>query len=368
MLGTLFLNLCVVIACAYTLSFTYRAWPTATRGPWAALRVAGLAATAVVLMQFPATLAPGVIADLRAVPLVYAVLHSGPVAGLAVAAASIAYRASLGGPGVPIMVISTLAMLLVGTLVRRWISESVILSQATRVMVQSTLTLLPNGVPLLLLPNGAALLAQVYLPLLLLSVVGCMVVGGVIDARLNLLRLLDTLQGEALLDALTGIANRRQFDRDLTHLRPGDALLLLDVDHFKRINDTHGHDVGDAALREIAQRLAETLRRGDRAYRYGGEEFAVILRGVGAGHVHAVAERLRASVGSAALGCTGSLATVSIGVSLNDDEAPVTVIAQADRALYAAKAQGRDRVVVDAGFIPTRTVHRTGGGEIHPPA
>ncbi|MFC3835359.1 MULTISPECIES: sensor domain-containing diguanylate cyclase [Deinococcus] len=346
MLQTLFLNLCVVVACGFVLGFTYRAWPVETRGRWYALRVAVLAISAVLLMQFPATIAPGIIADLRAVPLVFAVLNGGPVAGIAVAGASVGFRALLGGTGVPVMVISTLGMLLVGLAVRRWEVKQGVRTPWPGRLLLSVITLLPNGMPLLLLPGGSALFAQAYLPVLLFSAVGCAVLKAVVGTRLTLLRLLNTLQGEALLDPLTGIANRRQFDRDLIHLQADDALLMVDVDHFKEFNDTHGHALGDAALHEVARRLGETLRRGDRAYRYGGEEFAVILRGVGNANVRAVAERLRLGVHREALQCVPVCVSVSVGAAITGQGAVGWVVQQADDALYMAKAQGRNRVVV----------------------
>ena len=349
MLTTLFLNLCILTACAFTLSFTYRRWPVQGRGPWFWVRYAGMAASGLLLMQFPATVVPGVFADLRAVPVVFTVLHSGPVAGVVVALPLMLYRLHLGGAGAPIMVLSTISMLLLGSVVRRLDPLPGFEVSWRRRVTRSLLTLLPNGLGLLLLPQGQALFAQTYVPVLLLSLAGYVVVMMIIDSRLTTLRLLSTLEGQALLDALTDVANRRQFERDLLTLQAMDAVVMVDIDHFKALNDTHGHAVGDAALREVAQRLSGELRGGDRAYRYGGEEFAVILRDVGASHLPAVAERLRAAVERDPLLSVWSHVTVSVGAALMGKEPPLDVVVQADRALYQAKAAGRNRTVISAG-------------------
>jgi diguanylate cyclase len=349
MLTTLFVNLCLLISCAFMLSFTYRRWPVQGRGPWYALRVAGLAATGLLLMQFPATVVPGVFADLRAVPLVFALLHGSPLAGVAVAVPLVLYRLHVGGAGAPIMVLSTVSMLLVGTLVRRLDALPGFQVSWRRRVSRSVLTLLPNGVGLLLLPHGQTLFAQTYAPVLLLSVTGYAVVMVIVDSRLTTLRLLSTLEGHAFLDALTGIANRRQFDRDLPHLKAGDAVVMVDIDRFKALNDTHGHAAGDAALREVAQRLSGELRRDDRAYRYGGEEFAVVLRAVGPAHLSVVAERLRAAVACEPLRSAALQVTVSVGATLMREGTPSGTVEHADRALYQAKAHGRNRVVISGG-------------------
>lgn len=166
----------------------------------------------------------------------------------------------------------------------------------------------------------------------------------------------EQLHRHARTDALTGLENRRGFDDELhRHLerareigRPL-ALLLIDVDHFKRFNDTYGHQAGDACLRIVAELLAGLVvpSKGIAA-RYGGEEFAIILHDGEAVRAEAFAEELRACVASLPLpardGSAGTL-TVSIGVAIAepaDDER--ALISRADRRLYSAKAAGRDRV------------------------
>jgi diguanylate cyclase (GGDEF)-like protein len=163
---------------------------------------------------------------------------------------------------------------------------------------------------------------------------------------------LETMERQAGTDALTGLANRRALDAALgaqsalarREGRPC-AVLMLDLDHFKAINDTHGHAVGDAVLRACGERLRAQLRESDLCARYGGEEFVVLLAGAQHETAEEVAERLRASVSAAPL-AAGVTTTVSIGTACHrpDDDA-ASLMARADAALYQAKRSGRDRVV-----------------------
>ena len=155
-------------------------------------------------------------------------------------------------------------------------------------------------------------------------------------------------------DPLTGLANRRHFAEQLgTALdttRPGQALglLLLDIDHFKRTNDTYGHAAGDAVLREVARQLAAVVRAGDIVARIGGEELAVVMPGGGKPEVlRAAGERVRMLVAAATVihdECEVPF-TVSVGAASSLDATTAdTLLAAADRAMYAAKRRGRDRV------------------------
>ncbi len=158
-------------------------------------------------------------------------------------------------------------------------------------------------------------------------------------------------------DPLTGLANRRQFmtwvEAELARFKrfgQADAsLLMLDLDHFKRINDSHGHAAGDAVLCAFARAIAGRLRQTDRAGRLGGEEFAILLVGTGLDGAEEFAEHLRQE--TAAMRVTSEaetlLVTVSIGISTlhPDDASPDAVLHRADAALYRAKEAGRNRIV-----------------------
>ncbi|MCO6418063.1 PleD family two-component system response regulator [Siccirubricoccus sp. KC 17139] len=153
----------------------------------------------------------------------------------------------------------------------------------------------------------------------------------------------------AVTDPLTGLRNRRYLLRHLEAVLCGGdaAVLLLDVDRFKPINDHHGHAAGDAALYEVAQRLKTHLRAADVVARYGGEEFVVVLAGAPKEYALNVAERLRLALSSTAIPAGGlNLAvTASIGLAMVPAGSTAeAAISAADAALYRAKAQGRDRV------------------------
>ena len=160
----------------------------------------------------------------------------------------------------------------------------------------------------------------------------------------------------AVRDGLTGLYNRRAFNELLVSSIANEdrrddgclALVLLDLDHFKKLNDTFGHPAGDAALRSAARLLAQHLRKGDHAARYGGEEFVVIFPGLDRDKgVHA-AERLRLAVEKHRLVFEGARIPIaaSFGVAIwpADGREPDDLLAAADRALYAAKQAGRNRV------------------------
>jgi len=158
----------------------------------------------------------------------------------------------------------------------------------------------------------------------------------------------------ATTDPLTGVYNRRRFlelgeyerTRELRNLR-GLSLLALDIDHFKRVNDGHGHSVGDETLVRFVQACSTCLRAMDTLGRTGGEEFAVLLPETSLEEACAVAERMRATVADCAMnGAQGTFqVTVSIGVAqIRQGEAFAELMARADRELYGAKHAGRDRV------------------------
>lgn len=164
-------------------------------------------------------------------------------------------------------------------------------------------------------------------------------------------------------DHLTGLANRRtlatQGEQRLRQSRmrgEGLALAVVDIDHFKAVNDRYGHDIGDLALRHVADLIAAGCADADLAARQGGEEFVLLWPAADLPAAIQRAEHLRASVAAqpCAAGVHRIALTVSIGVTLarGDDANLDSLLKRADQALYAAKAQGRNRVVSDAGFLP----------------
>jgi diguanylate cyclase (GGDEF)-like protein len=136
--------------------------------------------------------------------------------------------------------------------------------------------------------------------------------------------------------------------------RTGQALVLamMDIDHFKRFNDEHGHEAGDLVLHAVARCIGETVRGYDLACRYGGEEFCVVLPGCSLEAAMARLQAMRQLASSLALRHGGRplpRVTLSGGLALARDESPEQLLARADAALYAAKSAGRDRVLVAEG-------------------
>src|SRR3954469_17606202 len=183
-------------------------------------------------------------------------------------------------------------------------------------------------------------------------------------AALQVIDLHEQLRRQATVDELTGLANQRSFRESLgkaiAHAhRSGEplSLVLVDVDNFKRVNDTHRHQCGDAVLRGLGGVLRERTRAADMPARYGGEELAVIMPATDTAGACVSAEELRAAVGritvegrDGPVRVTASFGVAELGPEVQDAEA---LVAAADAALYAAKRCGKDRVIADR---PTTTV------------
>ena len=168
---------------------------------------------------------------------------------------------------------------------------------------------------------------------------------------------IEAIRAESMTDALTGIANRKKFDfamdKEINCSRIDDepmCLLLTDIDHFKKFNDTHGHQTGDQVLRLVASILKQNVKGRDLAARYGGEEFAIILPQTALPAAKIVAEQIRSAVASKELvkkstGTNLGRVTLSIGVAeLSEEDTVHSIIARADQCLYAAKHAGRNNV------------------------
>jgi diguanylate cyclase (GGDEF)-like protein len=169
-------------------------------------------------------------------------------------------------------------------------------------------------------------------------------------------------------DSLTGLLNRRHFnivfDGKLNNLRRGYfnnlAVVMVDADRFKDINDTYGHPVGDEVLVEIAKRLKTGVRKNDAVARYGGEEFAVVLDNAGEKEAHEIAEKMRQLIRSKPYMTTAGPIhmTASFGYivpAAGDSAGAQELLDRADQALYHAKETGRDRVVSFQVVDPART-------------
>jgi diguanylate cyclase (GGDEF)-like protein len=201
-------------------------------------------------------------------------------------------------------------------------------------------------------PEVEAILAVVFF---ITNLFAAIVLGRIRRQRLALAAARAELARLVYTDPLTGLPNRRhfteRFQAEVARVaRYGGSFTLgvLDCDHFKGYNDRHGHPAGDDALRELGILLREQLRVSDSVARLGGEEFAVLMVGADPAMAAMVAERLRARVADHVFGATGDTLTVSVGLASAPEDAktPDLLFFLADQALYAAKAQGRNRVAV----------------------
>lgn len=186
---------------------------------------------------------------------------------------------------------------------------------------------------------------------------------------------LEATRKDAITDALTGIYNRKHFDQKLREETAQAAgtgeplcLLMADIDHFKRFNDTHGHQIGDQVLKLVAHTLSETLKGRDTPARFGGEEFAIILPMTMIDGAMTVAEQIRARVASRVIRRRDTqqqlgAITLSIGVTeLVPGEPLADLVQRADEALYAAKGAGRNRVHLNAPVGHAALAGRKGAG------
>jgi len=170
----------------------------------------------------------------------------------------------------------------------------------------------------------------------------------------------------AMVDPLTGAFNRRYFDAHLprmlsptTGIYKPLAVLMVDIDHFKKINDTYGHASGDVALKAVVERVINSVRPSDLVARMGGEEFAILMPETPMPAAHSIADRLRARIADTPIALadehkTEITVTVSIGCACVQNEqleTPANLLARADAALYEAKQTGRNKVVCDKASV-----------------
>jgi diguanylate cyclase (GGDEF)-like protein len=182
----------------------------------------------------------------------------------------------------------------------------------------------------------------------------------IVELQAELLAAREALREQATRDALTKVWNRRSIleilEKELARSQRDEqplSLVLFDLDHFKAINDTHGHLSGDGVLREVAARVQTSLRSYDSFGRYGGEEFLIVLPGCDTQQALVLAERTRELIGSQPANCceeeipvTASFGVATLAPGVSDGNGLIRI---ADKALYKAKAQGRNRVVFLAG-------------------
>ncbi|MDR6772389.1 diguanylate cyclase [Azospirillum sp. BE72] len=313
----------------------------------------GAGGVAAMLQSIP--VAPGVYLDLKAVPVALAAPFGGTLAAILAAGIVATGRIAIGGAGMLPGVAGILLAGAAGLLMSRMV-PTVEWRGARPLLVLAPLSAL-NTLGIFVLPWGVALPTFIHggLPVALFTVVGILMLGTMLARERRRIDTERLLRDAALCDPLTGLSNRRAFSGAIDRIVAGAvrndsslSLLMLDIDHFKEVNDARGHDAGDAVLVALSRVLERGVRQSDLVARFGGEEFAILLPSTSLDGAYQLAERLRCAVRDCDIQHDGVLlhVTVSIGVSTlapNADR-PDTLIKAADVALYCAKTNGRDRV------------------------
>lgn len=307
------------------------------------------------MMADPIIAAPGVVVDLRAVPVALAAAYLGPVGGLIAMAIAGLARTAIGGVGLPSGLIGLVLTFLAGLLWRQVagrglmprFAELNILGLGASAGVFGVLAL-PHDIMVSVMRN--------FVPFLVpLNLAGVVAVGFVIDRERRLIATEDSLRHDSRRDPLTGVLNRRGFEAAVAgavqgphQLTKGRAILMIDIDRFKSVNDEFGHDAGDRVLIEVTARLTKTLRPDDIIARFGGDELAIYLHSpVHPTQVKTIADRLCAAVSTAPCGDGDQqiAVTISIGGTWRTAGMDLQEAKElADQALFAAKRGGRNRV------------------------
>jgi diguanylate cyclase len=309
-------------------------------------------------MSDPLVFAPGVIFDARSVVIGLSFPFAGLLGTLVVTTCLGAYRLWIGGAGAEAgflgICIAAMATMAFGRLPKTilpygWKRNALLGLAASSSLV--SLTVLPHDLAVKILHTAVP-------PLIFGNIVGTMILAEFLGREKQRLSLLRALAHDASVDPLTRLLNRRGFDDSKAAVEKrwrdggeGFSVVMFDVDHFKRINDTLGHQVGDDILKRIAQIVRTSMRSTDLIARYGGEEIAALMPNATLVVAVGMAERVRSRVERELTASTvlGFPITISAGAatSSNASQTVEAVIRQADRSLYQAKNSGRNRVKGD---------------------
>ncbi len=360
-LDELLVNLAVLIAGVTAITLTSQGQDTRESAVRLLLRYSSAVLLALFLMTHSVVLAPGLLFDFRGVVIALAARRYGLVAGLLVVLPLALYRLSLGGAGAWPGVASLLLVALLaaaGTGLARRIpryQEDTVTHRAWTALVIFGTAHLPFFLAFFLAGKPVVQALPIYLTLTVLNGLGLVAAHLVKQSRLQSLAQTEGLKQLVFVDPLTSALNRRRFDEDLRRPQQPAFVLLLDLDQFKQINDTYGHERGDRVLGALVQTLQETVRPTDGVYRLGGEEFAVLLSPCDEMAVMRVAEGLRRRVqelvaARAGLGSEQQV-TVSGGLVRLEGEKR-EVLRSADELLYQAKSAGRNRIMTNLPLGP----------------
>ncbi|MCW1934103.1 GGDEF domain-containing protein [Pararhodobacter zhoushanensis] len=318
---------------------------------------------AILAMVNPINLSEGIILDARAVIVGLASAFGGLPAAIISGLLVGLYRIHLGGAGAIPGAFGILISAGLGFAWHRFILSKSPVTLRQLLGLGALLSL--HSIAILMLPMSVAIeLFSTVVPVLTVScIIGALVMGLIIDRERRYIRTEKFWRETAGTDSLTGLPNRRSF-MDRLQLEPSpkmpgqySAVMIIDIDHFKKVNDTYGHDAGDMALRRVADALQRTSGDHDFVCRLGGEEFAVFSENTSQDDIQNRAEAYRAAIERQLIryGKKTIPLTISIGVASWIDALEMDVsemLRNADTALYAAKTKGRNRVVI-GGALPS---------------
>jgi len=330
-----------------------------SQGPaWIRQLVLGtsLGLAAVYSMFNPIPLTDGVIIDMRNMFVSLSAAFFGPIAGILTVAITAATRVSIGGVGLQAGLLGIGLSFGAGLLWRSYISplqwphygKTFVLGVMASAHLFAAYSLPANII--------APFLIHIAPFLFVGNIGGTFILSALIRRERGLIEETENLSEAAATDPLTNLLNRRSAETAVANLpqkrTPGNgrAILYFDIDHFKVINDSHGHAAGDMILKGITARVQECLRPQDLFSRLGGDEFAIILPDVNQIDAHTIAERCREAVEQMKFQFKGAhdSATISIGVRWSENPSDFTAqLAKADSALYAAKVAGRNQVAFE---------------------
>lgn len=322
--------------------------------------------TAILAMQLPIHVRTGIIIDPRAVIVGLAAAFGGLPAAVLSAVIVGLYRLQLGGMGAVAGLTGIIASAVLGQIWRRRIGSRVRVGIRQLTGLGALLSL--HALSTFVLPwELASEWYLIIIPFLTVScLAGALVMGSMIERERRHIYTEKHWQKNASTDALTGLPNRRAFldaldDRIDPKWQHSNLLMILDIDHFKSVNDQFGHDAGDETLKAVANALRQAADPDDLICRLGGEEFAIFVPHIQSGMIYNRAERYRTSVAESAIRYDGRSIqiTASIGLASRSGSQDVdlhSMMREADLALYQAKANGRNRIALGKNMHPISRV------------
>lgn len=329
-------------------------WPQSARS---IIQGAIFGTGAIIGMMTPARIGDGVMVDARAIIIGFAAAFGGWPAALVAVMLGGGYRLWLGGMGAVPGAVGIVVAALLGLSWRYFMRpRGRIKARHLFVLGLVVSCYLLTGI-VLGYASMWTLISLIGPYMVTASVFASVLLGLFVDRELNQIAREQHWKAGALTDPLTALPNRRAFERGMAALRPADkeaALLIIDLDHFKTVNDTHGHAAGDYVLQQVSMILRAHMRNRDLLSRLGGEELAALLPDTGAVEAQQLAERLRHAIETLEVHWEGQVIaiTASIGVAVAPGDLPAKdLFVQADAALYAAKRGGRNRVVCSGEML-----------------